>query len=136
MGSAKVFRHPHKQNVRKSLSWIKHFGMDDASRQCHSTFIIQSECATITFLRCGRFVRISFENQRPCPEMQSVDLPAVCERCNRRRTILASATAFRSSLPCKLRELDQPPDGSDDPAPMFFQAGKLASVYRLTDRRS
>jgi hypothetical protein len=120
MGSAKVFHHRHKQNVRKSLSGIKHFGMGDASRQCHSTFIIQSECTTITVLARGRLVRISFENQRPCPEMQSVDLPAVCERYNRRGATTASTTAFRSSLPCKLRELDQPSDGIDDPAPMLF----------------
>src|SRR5258706_16388836 len=116
MGSAKVFRHRHKQNVRKSLSWIKHFGMDDSSRQCHSTFIIQSECTTITFLARGRLVRIFFENQRTCPEMESVDLPAVCKRCNRRGKNIASTTAFRSSPPCKLRKLEQRPDGSDDPA--------------------
>src|SRR5258707_6810433 len=123
MGSAKVFRHRHKENVRKSLSWIKHFGMGDASRQCHSTFIIQSECTTITFLACGRLVRIFFENQRTCPEMQSVDLPAACERCNRRGKISPARLHFAQGCHTSCEKLDQH-HRSDDPAPMFFQAGK------------
>ena len=72
MGSAKVFRHRHKQNVRKFLSWIKHFGIGDASRQCHSTFIIQSEMHDNHF-PCMR---------PPCSDFlrKSADLPADAER--------------------------------------------------------
>src|ERR1700682_6534813 len=121
MGSAKVFRHRHKENVRKSRSWIKHLGMRDASRQCHSTFIIQSECTTIIVLTRGRLVRISFENQRPCPEMQSVDLPAVCECCNRHGKKLSPARPHFDQTCYASCDLDQHPDRSDDPAPPFFQ---------------
>src|ERR1700687_4757184 len=130
MGSAKVFRHRHKENVRKSLSWIKHLGMRDASRQCHSTFIIQSECTTIIVLTRGRLVRISFENQRPLPgdaERRS----AGCVRTlqSTRKKLIASTTAFRSNLLCELpfRPASRPErrSGAD-----VFSTRKAASVYR------
>jgi len=41
-----------------------------------------------------------------------------------RKKVIASTTAFRSNLLCELRELNQHPDRSDDPAPMFFKPEK------------
>jgi hypothetical protein len=76
---------------------------------------------TITILHMAALFGLLRKSAR-FAEMQSVDLPAVRTLQSTRKNI-ASTTAFRSRLPCQLRELDQH-HRSDDPAPMFFQAEK------------
>ena len=69
--------------------------MGDASRQRHSTSIIQSEYTTVTRPQAQSYS--GFPSKiGGLGRMSGVDLPTTSER-NRRRT-----TAFRSTLLCKL----------------------------------